>query len=44
MRTPPQNETEYWDRVIEFAATANDTTTTDECRSGMHTMTAGTSE
>jgi hypothetical protein len=32
MNIPPQNETEYWDRVIEFAATANDTTTADDVR------------
>jgi hypothetical protein len=32
MRTPPQNETEYWDRVIEFAATANEATTAEDVR------------
>lgn len=30
MRTPPQSETEYWDRVIEFAATANEATTAED--------------
>lgn len=32
MRTTPQNETEYWDRVIEFAATANEATTAEDVR------------
>lgn len=32
MKNPPQNETEYWDRVIEFAATANETTTAEDVR------------
>ncbi len=35
MKNPPQNETEYWDRVIEFAATANETTTADDVRAIM---------
>lgn len=35
MRTPPQNETEYWDRVIEFAAAANETTTAEDVRAIM---------
>lgn len=35
MRTPPQNETEYWDRAIEFAATANETTTAEDVRAIM---------
>jgi hypothetical protein len=35
MISPPQNETEYWDRVIEFAATANETTTAEDVRAIM---------
>jgi hypothetical protein len=35
MRTPPQNETEYWDRVIEFAAAANEITTAEDVRAIM---------
>lgn len=32
MNKPPQNETEYWDRVIEFAATANEATAAEDVR------------
>ena len=35
MNSPPQNETEYWDRVIEFAAAANETTTAEDVRAIM---------
>lgn len=35
MNSPPQNETEYWDRVIEFAAAANETTTAEDMRAIM---------
>jgi hypothetical protein len=35
MRPPPNNETEYWDRVIELAATANETTTAEDVRAIM---------
>lgn len=32
MNRPPQNETEHWDRVIELAATADETLTADGVR------------
>jgi hypothetical protein len=32
MRPPPNNENEYWDRVIELAATANEATTAEDVR------------
>jgi hypothetical protein len=35
MRPPPSAETEYWDRVIAFAASANDTTTAEDVRAVM---------